>query len=152
MVTLGVTDLERSRTFYEELGWRGQTVEQTVFYQAGGMAVVLWGGPELAADAGVPAASSADLFRRVALAHNVRSKSEVQAVIDAAERAGAEITSHPAATFYGGYAGYFRDPDGHVWEIAWNPGFQLHEDGSLTLPDFDSEAREHAPGPASHHG
>lgn len=78
MVTLGVADLKRSRTFYEQLGWRGQTVEETVFYQAGGMAVVLWGRVDLAADAGVPDASSAGGFGGVALAHNVRSKAEVQ--------------------------------------------------------------------------
>lgn len=138
MVTLGVADLERSRAFYEELGWRGQTVAETTFYQAGGMAVVLWGRPQLAADAGVPDPSS-DGFGGVALAHNVRSKSEVQAVVDAAEKAGAEITRRPADTFYGGHAGYFRDPDGHVWEIAWNPGFPLEEDGSITLPNLGSQ-------------
>ena len=140
MVTLGVADLKRSRTFYEQLGWRGQTVEETVFYQAGGMAVLLWGRADLAADAGVPDASSAGGFGGVALAHNVRSKAEVQTVVDAAEQAGAEVTKRPADTFYGGYAGYFRDPDGHVWEIAWNPGFHLDEDGSITLPDFDGDA------------
>lgn len=138
MVTLGVADLERSRAFYEELGWRGQTVAETTFYQAGGMAVVLWGRPHLAADAGVPDPSS-DGFGGVALAHNVRSKSEVQAVVDAAEKAGAEITRRPADTFYGGHAGYFRDPDGHVWEIAWNPGFPLDDDGSITLPNLGSQ-------------
>jgi uncharacterized glyoxalase superfamily protein PhnB len=75
-------------------------------------------------------------FRGVGLAQNVRSPAEVDAVIAAAEAAGAQVTRRPAETFYGGYAGYFADPDGHAWEIAYNPGFSLGEDGSLTLPDF----------------
>ena len=149
MVTLGVADLKRSRTFYEQLGWRGQTVEETVFYQAGGMAVVLWGRADLAADAGVPDASSAGGFGGVAQAHNVRSKAEVQTVVDAAEQAGAEVTKRPADTFYGGYAGYFRDPDGHVWEIAWNPGFHLDETVPSHCPTLTA-MREHRLGaPAS---
>ena len=72
----------------------------------------------------------------MSLAHNVRSRAEVDAVLAAADKAGAEITQPARETFYGGYAGYFRDPDGHLWEIAWNPGFTLEADGSLTLPDF----------------
>lgn len=139
MVTLGVADLDRSRTFYEQLGWRGQTVQETVFYQAGSMALVLWGRTDLEADAGVPADSPSDGFGGMALAHNVRSRAEVRAVVDAAEKAGAEVTRRPAETFYGGYAGYFRDPDGHVWEVAWNPGVPLDEDGAVTLPDFGSD-------------
>jgi uncharacterized glyoxalase superfamily protein PhnB len=65
----------------------------------------------------------------------------VDEVVNAAESAGGEVTSRPGETFYGGYAGYFRDPDGHIWEVAWNPGFSMREDGSITLPDnFGSEA------------
>jgi predicted lactoylglutathione lyase len=135
LVTLGVTDLARARQFYEQLGWRGQEVEETVFFQAGGMAIVLWGADKLAADAGV-AGRDGDGFRGVALAQNVRSEAEVDAVIAAAELAGGTVTSSPAVTFYGGYAGYFTDPDGHAWEIAYNPGFELTEDGSIILPDF----------------
>jgi uncharacterized glyoxalase superfamily protein PhnB len=70
------------------------------------------------------------------LAHNVGSREEVDQIVQAAARAGAEVAKAPAETFYGGYAGFFRDPDGHIWEIAWNPGFTLGADGSLTLPDF----------------
>jgi predicted lactoylglutathione lyase len=135
LVTLGVTDLARARAFYEHLGWRGQEVDQTVFFQAGGMAVVLWGADKLAADTGVDV-SSGEGFRGVVLAQNVRSKAEVDAVIAAAKSAGGTITRPPGETFYGGYAGYFTDPDGHAWEIAYNPGFSLAYDGSLTLPDF----------------
>ncbi len=75
-------------------------------------------------------------FSGIALAHNVRSRPEVDIVVDAAEAAGAEVTKRPDVMFYGGYAGYFRDPDGHVWEIAFKPGFSLDAAGELTLPDF----------------
>jgi len=135
LVTLGVTDLARSRAFYEQLGWRGQEAEETVFFQAGGQAVVLWARDKLAADAGIPD-DGAGGFGGITLAHNVGSREEVDRIVAAAGDAGAEITKTPQDTFYGGYAGFFRDPDGHVWEIAWNPGFALGPDGALTLPDF----------------
>ena len=135
LITLGVTDVARSRKFYEALGWRGQEVEETVFFQAGDMAVVLWGRAKLAADAGIADVGS-DGFGGVALAHNVGSPAEVDEIISVAAQAGAVVTSGPRSTFYGGYAGYFADPDGHVWEIAHNPGFSLGDDGGLVLPDF----------------
>jgi hypothetical protein len=135
MVTLGVADVTRTRMFYEQLGWHGQEVEETVFFQAGGMAVVLWGRARLAGDAGIED-GSADGFGGVALAHNVRSRSEVDEVLRQAADAGAEITRAAEETFYGGYAGYFTDPDGHVWEIAYNPGLPLGQDGAITLPDL----------------
>jgi uncharacterized protein len=132
LVTLGVADLRRARTFYERLGWHGQEVEETVFFQAGGMALILWGRAKLAADGGVEDRDPGGCN----LAHNVRSRAEVDAVLAEAATAGAEITQPARDTFYGGYAGHFRDPDGHVWEIAWNPGFTLAPDGSIILPDF----------------
>jgi predicted lactoylglutathione lyase len=137
LITLGVTDLARSRTFYERLGWRGQEIEETVFFQAGGQAVVLWARAKLAADGGI-ADSSSDGFGGMALAQNVRSREEVDRIVADAAAAGADVTKAPAETFYGGYAGYFRDPDGHAWEIAYNPGIALADDGTLTLPDFGS--------------
>jgi len=104
------------------------------------MAVVLWGEDKLAADAGLSVAPRTDGgfsgFRGMSLAQNVRSRAEVDSAIAAARSAGASVTQEPAETFYGGYAGYFTDPDGHAWEVAHNPGFTLAEDGSLTLPDF----------------
>lgn len=135
LVTLGVADVGRARRFYEALGWMGQEVEETVFFQAGGMAIVLWGREKLAADSGI-ADSSPDGFGGVALAQNVRTREEVDGVIAAARRAGATVTREPAETFYGGYAGCFTDLDGHMWEIANNPGFTLEADGSLTLPEM----------------
>jgi predicted lactoylglutathione lyase len=137
LVTLGVADVARAKAFYEQLGWRGQEVKQTVFLQAGGMALVLWGRDKLAVDLGLEHGSPSG-FGGVALAHNVRSHPEVDEIIAAAQRAGATITRSPSTTFYGGYAGVFVDLDGHAWEIAHNPGFPLAEDGSLTIPDFGS--------------
>lgn len=135
LITLGVSALDRARTFYERLGWRGQEVEQTVFFQAGAVAVVLWGRDKLAADAGVQDPGTGG-FGGVTLAHNVRSRAEVDEVLAAAAAAGATITRPAAETFYGGYAGYFADPDGHVWEIAHNPGLPLGPDGAITIPDL----------------
>ncbi|MEV4488666.1 VOC family protein [Micromonospora coxensis] len=134
LVTLGVADLSRARAFYERLGWRGQEVEETVFFQAGGLALVLWGREKLASDAGVLDTGPGAMT----LAQNVRSRAEVDAILATAAEAGARITRPAADTFYGGYAGCFTDPDGHVWEIAWNPGFPLAADGTLTVPDFDT--------------
>ena len=133
-MTLGVADLGRARRFYEQLGWRGQEVSETVFFAAGGMALVLWSRSALAEDCGVEDAGTPG--GGIALAHNTRSRDEVDALVEAAARAGAAVTRRPRPTSYGGYAGCFRDPDGHVWEIAHNPGFGLAEDGSLVLPDF----------------
>jgi predicted lactoylglutathione lyase len=137
LITLGVEDLERSRSFYEQLGWRGQEVEETVFFQAGGSAVVLWSREKLVADCGITEDTSCGLDG-VTLAHNVRSTTEVDDILAVAERAGARITRPASRTLYGGYAGVFLDPDGHAWEVAHNPGFELGEDGSLILPDFST--------------
>lgn len=136
MVTLGVVDLARARRFYERLGWRGHELQETVFFQAGGLAVVLWGREKLAADAGVTDQAT-DGFGGIALARNVRSRAEVDQVLSAAAQAGAQITQPAQHTFYGGYAGYFADPDGHLWEIAYNPNVPLGPDGAITLPEFN---------------
>src|SRR5450432_170095 len=112
LVTLGVSDVSRAFAFYQHLGWSGQEIEGTVFFQTGGIAVVLWGQDKLADDAALPRSSGSG-FRGVALAHNVRAKDDVDAIIAAAQAAGGTVTRAPADTFYGGYAGYFADPDGH---------------------------------------
>jgi uncharacterized protein len=135
LITLGVADLARARDFYAALGWHYQEVQETVFVQAGGSAVVLWDRAKLAEDAGVEDGGAAG-FAGIALAQNVRSRAEVDEIAAVAEAAGATITKPAAETFYGGYAAYFADPDGHLWEIAHNPGFTLGGDGSLVLPDF----------------
>lgn len=137
LITLGVADVARAREFYERLGWRGQEVEETVFFQAGGLGLVLWHQDKLAQDAGFDRVDNAG-FRGFNLAHNVRNRDEVDAVISAAQQAGATVSRAPADTFYGGYAGHFTDPDGYAWEIAFNPGFPIAADGTLTIPDFGS--------------
>ncbi|HEY8720335.1 VOC family protein [Pengzhenrongella sp.] len=143
LITLGVTDLQRAREFYRRLGWQGQETEETVFIQAGALGLVLWSRAKLALDAGVPDERVPDGgppgFGGMVLAHNVRSPAEVDEVMATARTAGATITCPAATTFYGGYAGYFADPDGHLWEIAHNPGFPLAPDGSITIPDFGPE-------------
>jgi uncharacterized glyoxalase superfamily protein PhnB len=135
LVTLGTGDLPRARAFYESLGWRGQEVEETIFFQAGAMVLVLWERAKVAADSGVPD-DGRGTFDGVTLAQNVRSNAEVDAIVAAAAEAGARVTRPPGPTFYGGYAGVFLDPDGHAWEIAFNPGFTLDDDGALVLPEF----------------
>jgi uncharacterized protein len=134
LVTLGVEDLGRAKAFYAALGWQGQEVQETVFFQAGPLAIVLWGRDKLAEDSGIE--DDGGRFGGMALAHNVGSAGEVDTIVAAAEAAGATVTRPPAETFYGGYAAVFRDPDGHLWEIAHNPGFTLADDGALILPDF----------------
>lgn len=135
LITLGVADLPRARTFYTALGWRGQEVEETVFFQAGGLALVLWDRAKLAADCGL-ADERATGFGGIALAHNVRSDAEVDALLATAQRAGGTVARPAAVSVIGFYSGVFTDPDGHAWEVAHNPGFALADDGTLTLPDF----------------
>lgn len=133
LITLGVADYERAKAFYEAIGWTAALdVEETAFFQANGIVLALWSREKLAADAGLT--DDGARWSGVALAHNVASTAEVDEVIDLARRAGAEVLREPEPTFYGGYAGYFRDPDGHVWEVAHNPGFGLAEDGRVILP------------------
>jgi predicted lactoylglutathione lyase len=133
LVTLGVADYERAKRFYEALGWSAALdIEETAFFQANGVIVVLWARDKLADDMGIP--DDGARWSGIALAHNVGSKEEVHAVIEQARRNGAEVTREPAETFYGGYAGAFRDLDGHAWEVAHNPGFGLDADGNVVLP------------------
>jgi len=135
LITLGVGDLARSRGFYEKLGWKRavKEAEGVAFFQAGGMTLALWPRAELARDACVSPEGSG--FRGVALAHNTRTKEEVDAVLAEAAAAGAALLKPAQEAFWGGYCGYFADPDGHLWEVAWNPGFEMREDGSITLPE-----------------
>jgi predicted lactoylglutathione lyase len=134
LITLGVGEYERAKAFYEAIGWSPtMEVEDTAFFQANGVVVVLWSRDKLAVDMGVT--DDGARWGGVALAQNVGSDEEVDGVIDEARANGAEIVREPSPTFYGGYAGGFRDPDGHVWEVAHNPGFGLTDDGSVILPE-----------------
>lgn len=133
LITLGVVDLERAREFYEDgMGWvPGFVGEDVIFYQAGGMVVALWSRSALAADAGLEEVATG--FAGIAVAHNVRSAAEADAVLATAAAAGGRIVRPAEATPWGGYSGYFADPDGHLWEVAWNPEWILESDGSVRL-------------------
>ena len=134
LITLGVADYGRAKGFYEALGWSvALDIEETAFFQANGVVLVLWGREKLAEDSGI--ADDGASWSGIALAHNVASREEVDQIVEQARVNGATVTREPAETFYGGYAGVFRDPDGHVWEIAHNPGFGLRDDGSVVLPN-----------------
>ncbi len=136
LVTLGVSDLARATTFYEALGWRrsSASVDGVVTFLDGGtVALGLFGRQALAAEAGLdPAPSTA--AASVALATNVTSEAEVDALLEAAERAGGRVTRPATRADWGGRSGYFTDPDGHLWEVAHNPGFPLDADGRVHLP------------------
>jgi catechol 2,3-dioxygenase-like lactoylglutathione lyase family enzyme len=133
LITLGVRDLARARAFYEALGWttRAGAEDDVVFFQAGGMVVALWDRASLAEDSGVDDAGG---WGGVTLAYNVRSPAEVDRVIEEARSAGANIVREPDETFWGGYSAAFTDPEGHAWEVAHNPRWTIHEDGSVELP------------------
>jgi uncharacterized protein len=135
IVTLGVADLERSREFYERLGWRRSMSksEGIVFFQVGGMALALYPREELAKDANV--SSDGDGFSGISLAYNTRNRDEVDTALEDAKTAGAKILKPAQEAFWGGYSGYFSDPDGFLWEVAWNPFFAIAEDGSIRLPE-----------------
>lgn len=135
LVTLGVGDLSRSVAFYEALGWQRSVkqAEGVAFFQMGGMAFGLYPLDSLAADAGVSAERSG--FPGFALAHNTRTREGVDAVLAEAVAKGGKIVKPAEEAFWGGYSGYFADPDGFLWEVAWNPGFVIREDGSIELPD-----------------
>ena len=133
VVTLGVADLERSRRFYEEgLGWRrGNDHDEVVFFQIGGAVLALYPRHLLAEDAKL--ANDGQGFDGITLAYNTRTRGEIDAVLAQAARAGARILKPAQDTFWGGYSGYFADPDGHAWEVAWNPGWTVEADGSVSL-------------------
>jgi predicted lactoylglutathione lyase len=135
LVTLGVADMSRSRAFYESWGWKPSTASEAAvtFFQANGLALALFGRADLAKDAGVEDRPTG--FAAVTLAYNARSKAEADEVYAGAVAAGARPVKPLQDVFWGGYSGYFADPDGHLWEVAWNPFFPLDEQGHLFLPD-----------------
>ena len=131
LITLGVDDLGASAAFYEALGWcREPSVEGIVIFDLIGQSLGLYSKEELARDMGLERGDIGG-FSGVTLAHNVRSKEEVDALMAAAGAAGARILRPASDVFWGGYIGYFADPDGHVWEIAWNPHSPLSETGAF---------------------
>lgn len=135
LVTLGVRDLAAARRFYEQgLGWPVSPASQgdIVFLAAGGVVLALHPRAALAADAGVEAQGAG--FSGVTLAHNVASREAVDAALATARAAGGRIVKPAQAASWGGYSGTFADPDGHLWEVAYNPFFPLDEKGAIVLP------------------
>ena len=135
LLTLGVRDLDKSIRFFERLGWR-RSVRQTkgvAFFQCGCCALALYPRSELAEDAGI--SQDGNGFGGFAVAYNTRSKEEVDVVLSEARAAGGEIVRPAQDASWGGYSGYFRDVDRHLWEVAWNPSFPLDESGFVRLPD-----------------
>lgn len=135
LITLGVSDMGRARRIYEALGWRASSASQpeVTFFQLGGMAMSLYGRAELAKDANLLDVKTE--FGGIALAQNLSSEEAVDQLLAEAARAGARILKPAQRAFWGGYSGYFADPDGHPWEVAYNPGFRLEADGRLQLPE-----------------
>lgn len=133
IVTLGVANLERSRQFYERLGWKRSVAsnESIIFFQTGGMALALYPRDELAKDANV--AVEGQGFCGVTIAYNARTRDEVDSLMTEALTAGAKILKSAEEASWGGYSGYFSDPDNFPWEVAWNPFFEIANDGSLRL-------------------
>jgi uncharacterized protein len=133
IVTLGVAELDRSRKFYESLGWKASAAsnDSIVFFQTGGMALALYSRKELAKDANV--ATEGKGFGGITIAYNARTRDEVDALMSEALAAGAKILKSAEEAFWGGYSGYFSDPDGFPWEVAWNPFFAIAADGSIRV-------------------
>lgn len=133
VVTIGVADLGRSRRFYSEgLGWSPLVdLDEIVFYQAGfGLVLAVWPLEDLSADVGRPVAPGSAF----SLGHNVESRAEVDEVVERARAAGATILKEPQdAPLFGGYQAYFADPDGHLWDVVYNPGLRVEEDGTVVF-------------------
>jgi predicted lactoylglutathione lyase len=136
LITLGVADVGRATAFYENLGFvtsKRASQEDVTFMRAGGVVLALWGRQAQLEDA-----SAEDIWTGnggIVVARNLASKAEVDAAMVQAESAGARILKLAAKAFWGGYNGYFADPDGHVWEVAFNPFWQLDEEGRVKLPE-----------------
>lgn len=136
IVTLGYTDLKRSRHFYEQgLGFKASSASQDdiVFYPTGASVLALYPRTSLAKDANVDAKGSG--FSGITLAFNVESKEAVAETLALAEKAGGSVVKAAQDVFWGGHSGYFADPDGHLWEVAWNPFVGFDKNGNLKLPE-----------------
>jgi predicted lactoylglutathione lyase len=137
-VTLGVRNVPASAAFYERLGFQRKvraTGDEIAFFDAGGLMLALWDWSKLGADAATPFEPMLQTFRGSTLAWSRQTREEVDESFAHAIKAGGKLLRVPESTDYGGYRGYFADPDGHVWEIVTAPGFGFTDDGRLLLPD-----------------
>ena len=137
IITLGVSDLKKSNIFYQKLGWSlsDQSNDSVSFFQGRGIVLGLYGEEALADDAQVPFESDENInkFRGNAIAYNCNNELEVDKLFAHAINIGGKSVKHPEKVFWGGYSGYFADPDNHLWEVAYNPFFAMSEDGHLDL-------------------
>ncbi len=135
LLTLGVSDLQRSVEFYVRLGFRrsSASTDEVAFFGLSGIVLGLYPRHLLAEDAGVPEGPGG--FSGITIAHNVREREQVDQTLDEAAAAGATVTRPAHDAFWGGRSGYFADPDGHLWEVAWNPGMPLGPDGHMVVPE-----------------
>ncbi len=133
IITLGVGDLQRARAFYEALGWSvasEENAESIVCFTLNGIGFALYPRNKLIEDVG-PQAGSGAATGAVTLAYNVRTREDVAKALDEAERAGGAVVKPAQDVFWGGHSGYFKDPDGHLWEVAWNPFSPLDDKGNF---------------------
>ena len=135
LITLGVADLQRAVAFYERgVGWKAESSPPgVVFFDLNGVVLALWPHDELAKDMGMTAADIVPAYRGYSLAHNVKSEEEVDAIFARLKINGVTILKQPQKAFWGGYSGYFSDPDGHSWEIAYNPFWTIQKDGRVSM-------------------
>lgn len=135
LITLGVNDFARSLKFYHKgLGWQPSSASQddVAFFPMNGVVLALYPRDKLAEDAQTSAAGSG--FSGITLAYNAKSQEEVDEVLQSVEKLGATIIKKAEKVFWGGYSGYFADPDGHLWEVAWNPFWDFDEADNVVLP------------------
>ena len=134
LVTLGVANVAAARAFYERLGWTASSasMDEVVFFDMGGWMFGLYGQSNLSKDSGLT--ENKPVPGGITLAYNTRSREEVDHFMDEVKEAGATILASPVEMPWGGYVGYFADPDGHPWEISWVPHFPILEDGRLEIP------------------
>ncbi len=136
MITLGVADLKRAVAFYEKvIGWKAAPKPfEVAFFDLGGMVFSLYPHDDMAKDMNVAADNGGDAaYQGFALAHNARSKEEVDSIFSQLRDNAAMIVKEPQEVFWGGYSGYFSDPDGHLWEVAYNPHWAIREDGRVAM-------------------
>lgn len=133
LITLGVADLNRAATFYESLGWKrsDKSMDDLVLFPLGGITLALYPRHLLAEDVTVPDEQTG--FSAITIAFNAKSEQEVDEVFAEAKQHGAVIIKPPQKVFWGGYSGYFKDPDGHLIEVAYNPFWELDENDNLKL-------------------
>ncbi len=136
MITLGVADLKRAVAFYEKvIGWKAApSPSEIAFFDLGGVVFSLYPHDDLAKDMNAVADDNGDFaYQGFALAHNARSKEEVDLIFSRLKDKGATIVKKPEEVFWGGYSGYFSDPDGHPWEVAYNPHWTIRKDGRVSM-------------------